>query len=137
MKRESFARTVPAAYEERVFRPLGVALVLLSAIACSHNERRSEASQGAVALPSSPKDPWDPSGTGWKLSPGAVQGERNRCIDRELGLLDLNEFGDPMGTKYAEGRPLGVTGGTDRYDYVLRNHPSIRTTCTPILGEPR
>lgn len=120
-----------------MFRPLGFALVPLLALACGHTEPRSEASQGAVSLPSSPKDPWDPSGTGWKLSPGAVLGERNRCVDRELARLELNEFGDPLGTKYAEGnRPLGVTAGTDRYDYVLRNHPAIRTSCSTVLGGP-
>lgn len=124
----------------RSARPWGTVFVMarrdtlvlaLLFLGCAHREPpRSEAAQGAVELPSSTSE------TGWRLPPGAYLGERNRCIDRELASRELNEYGDPPGTTYPEGRPLGVTQTTDRFEYVLQRHPGIRTTCTRTGFEP-
>jgi hypothetical protein len=69
---------------------------------------------------------------------GAEMAERNRCIDRQLAIRNLNDYGDPEGTTYPSGSPLlGVSGAAgDRYQYVLRRHPEIGVSCSRALGEP-
>jgi len=57
-------------------------------------------------------------------------------IERYLDENKLNRFGDPMGTMYVGGTPLfcEVTGQViDRYEYILRNHPSILDDFVAIL----
>jgi hypothetical protein len=109
-----------------------IALALLTA--CAHEQRGPEPAPIAVSLPSPAMGPME--APGWKTPLGAYGPERNRCIDRELARRDLNEFGDPKGTMYPEGAPLGVTKGTDRYEFVVRHRPDIGVTCTRPLGEP-
>lgn len=100
-------------------------------VACAHEPRGGEAAQGALILPSSatPMEPWRASST-------AYLSERNRCIDDELARQDLNEFGDPKGTTYQEGAPLGVSTAAGRYEYVLRRRPDIGAACSRAPGEP-
>ncbi len=107
--------------------------VLALLMACAHEQRGPKPAPIAVSLPS-PGAPMEPPG--WKTPPGAYGPERNRCIDRELARRGLNEFGDPKGTTYSDGAPLGVTKATDRYDYVLRHRRDIAIACTRALGEP-
>jgi hypothetical protein len=109
-------------------------LLVVAVLGCAHSQPPpqppTEHSPQAVALPS------NTSQTGWRVPASAYRGERNRCIDRELQARDLNEFGDPPGSTYPEGHPLGVTGTNDRFDYVLQRNPAIRTTCTQTGFEP-
>jgi hypothetical protein len=106
--------------------------ILLSALflGCAHSEPRSDHSASAVAQPSNVSE------TRWRVPAGAAVGERNRCVDRELRTRDLNEWGDPAGTTYPEGHPLGLTQATDRFDYVLQRYPGIRTSCSQTGLEP-
>jgi len=99
----------------------------------AHEQLGLEPAASAVTLPVSAGGPNEPR---WKLPPGAQILERNRCIDRELGRRNLNEFGDPKGTTYREGTPLEVAKKPDRHEYVLRRHPDIAVECSPALGEP-
>jgi len=108
------------------------ALLLALMTSCAHEQVGPEPAPSAVSLPSSAAGPTEPR---WKMPPGAQALERNRCIDRELARLDLNEFGDPKGTTYREGTPLGVTTGLDRHAYVLRHRPDIAVNCTRAPSE--
>lgn len=57
-----------------------------------------------------------------------IDEETKNHIDAWIKENDLNEFGDPKGTAYAGGTPLfdEKTGKSiDRYEYILKNHPSI------------
>jgi hypothetical protein len=107
-------------------RRIAVVVTGVLLAACAPRQRASEPAQGAVELPTSTEP------GGWRLSSGAALGERNRCVDRELRARGLNEFGDPEGTTYAAGQPLGVTATTDRVEYVLQRRPEIRSACTPL-----
>jgi hypothetical protein len=115
---------------------LVLALALLAG-ACVHGSAESRPAQGAVMLPRPSAGPYDAEP--WQLSPGAAEGERNRCVDRELAARDLNEFGDRPGTTYPGGSPLlGLTGSAaDRYPYVMRHVPEIGTRCSRAPGEPQ
>ena len=90
----------------------------------------------AVGLPSARTGPLDPQDS--RLPPGAREGERNRCVDRELERRGLNDFGDPQGTEYASGLPLGVSRHSDRFEHVMRRHPDIGAACAraPMEQEP-
>lgn len=60
----------------------------------------------------------------------ALSHEEKTRLDAILAERNLNEFGDPRGTKYPGGTPLfnESTGvAVDRYDYVLEQHPELRT----------
>lgn len=108
----------------------------LAVAACSH--AGGEPARNTVALPRATGVGPDQPG-GWQTSPAAYVGERNRCVDRELGARQLNEFGDPEGTTYPGGSPLlGLTGrAADRYEYVMRHRPEIGSTCSRAPGEPQ
>lgn len=109
----------------------------LALVACSHpTEERS--ARNSVSLPRATGLGPDQPG-GWQASAGGLVGERNRCVDRELGRLRLNEFGDPPGTTYEGGSPLlGVTGRVpDRYEYVMRHRPEIGSACSRAPNEGR
>lgn len=71
-----------------------------------------------------------------RIPPSARASERDRCIDAEIERRDLNEFGDPKGTVYREGTPVGVKSAADRYEYALRHNPDIGTRCMRAPGEP-
>ena len=114
-------------------RRLPVLLLLLAAQGCARGQRVSEPAQASATLPSAATERFEPTGS--RTASGAWLGERNRCVDRELRVRRLNEFGDPEGTTYAEGYPLGVTATTDRYEYVMRRRPDIGTICTRVPGE--
>ncbi len=107
--------------------------LLLLAVGCSNVQRPTEAPQGTVSVPNPSGQPADSQ---WRAPAVAVVSERNRCVDTELSRRELNEFGEPKGTVYPEGRPLGVTGTTDRIEYVLQRNPGIRTMCSRAPGEP-
>ena len=107
--------------------PLGMVVLVL---ACSHAPPTDgDASPTSVSLPSV-RGPLEQPG--WRSPPAAYLGERDRCVDRELDARNLNPFGDPMGTTYPgeTGRPLGIVTTNQRYEYVLRQHPEIASTCT-------
>ncbi len=104
------------------------ALALLTA--CAHEQPGTPPAPTAVSLPSAVQP------SGFKVPPSAYLAERNRCIDRELARRNLNEFGDPKSMTYAEGAPLSVIKGTDRYDYVLQHRRYIGVACTRAPGEP-
>ena len=91
----------------------------------------------AVALPASPSVSPD-NQPGWRVPPGAYEGERDRCIDAQLAERRLNEWGDPQGTLYPEGQtPLGVSASTrERYRHILLRHPEIGAACTRAPNEP-
>ncbi|GEJ55516.1 hypothetical protein [Anaeromyxobacter diazotrophicus] len=112
-------------------------LALLLAAGCAHRPEAVRPAQGAVSLPRRSAGPYQPED--WQLAPGAVLGERNRCVDRELTARRLNEFGDPEGTTYPGGSPLlGLTGrAADRYEYVMRRQPDIGTVCSRAPGDPQ
>jgi hypothetical protein len=118
------------------------AVAALLAAGCSHEpvapgdapERPPPPAPGAVLLPSSASGPLDQ--TSWKLPAGAARGERERCVDGALRVLHLNDYGDPEGTTYADGRPVGVSASSDRYAYVMRRRPDIAVGCTRAAGEP-
>lgn len=107
------------------------ALLSLLLLGCAHEQAGGEAAQGSVLLPSSAAGPMEP----WQTPPGAYLSERNRCVDRELARLDLNDFGDPRGTTYPGGSPLGVATAAGRYDYVLRRRPDIGVACNKAWRE--
>lgn len=117
-------------------RPALLAAAALAGAACSHTDADRPA-RNSVALPRSAGMGLDEPG-GWQASPGGYVGERNRCVDRELDRLQLNEFGDPPGTTYEGGSPLlGVRGRVpDRYEYVMRHRPDIGSACSraPLEG---
>jgi hypothetical protein len=71
-----------------------------------------------------------------QLPAGARESEQWRCIDEALQDRDLNDFGEPKGTVYSQGAPLGVQSTADRYRYVRRAHPDIGVLCTKAPGEP-
>ncbi len=50
------------------------------------------------------------------------------CIDRQLALRGVNGFGDVPGTTYPHGPPVPADS-LERYDYVLRRFPDLRTVC--------
>ena len=109
----------------------------LLAAGCAGAPRGEAAGRSSVAVPRTSslapgKQP------GFAVPIGAELGERNRCIDRELTGRNLNDYGDPEGTKYPGGSPIvGVTGRAgDRYEYVLARHPEIGVSCRRALGEP-
>lgn len=59
-----------------------------------------------------------------------IDEETRRRIDRFIRERGLNEFGDRPDTVYAGGSPLfnEMTGRhVDRYEYVLRRHPELRS----------
>lgn len=114
-----------------------VLAVALLAGACAHRSEEHRPAQGAVMLPRPSAGPYDVQQ--WQLAPGAVEGERNRCVDRELAARNLNEFGDAPGTTYPGGSPLlGLTGrAADRYQYVMRHVPDIGTACSRAPAEPQ
>ena len=54
------------------------------------------------------------------------------CLDRQLELRGLNQFGEPPETMYPGGTPLfdEKTGKrTDREAYVFAKHPDIAQAC--------
>lgn len=54
--------------------------------------------------------------------------ELKKKIDSWIKVNDRNEFGDPKDTMYTGGSPLfnELTGQlTDRYEYILENHPEL------------
>ncbi|MDD5290706.1 MAG: hypothetical protein PHZ04_01180 [Patescibacteria group bacterium] len=54
--------------------------------------------------------------------------EQKEKIDIWIEKNNLNRYGDPAETIYAGGTPLfnEATGeSVDRYDYILKNHPSL------------
>lgn len=105
------------------------------ASACAHAPQPDRPAPIAVSLPRQAMGPDQP--TSFELPAGAHLLERNRCIDRELAELHLNEFGDAEGTTYPEGSPLlGAAKGAERHDYVLRRRPEIGVRCARVLGEP-
>src|SRR5690242_17111255 len=115
------------------------AVAALVVAACSHAPRapgdapeRPPPAPGAVLLPSSASGTLDH--TSWKLPAGAERGERERCVDGALRVLHLNDYGDPEGTTYADGRPVGVSASSDRYAYVMRRRPDIAVRCTRAAG---
>lgn len=112
-------------------RWLGIA-VLLPIVACSHTQ--SEPARGSASLPAPAVAPFEHGGS--RVPAGAYLGERDRCVDRELRARRLNEFGDPEGTTYSGGLPLGVTSADDRHEYVMRRRPEIGAACTRAPGEP-
>ena len=116
-----------------------VALALAALTACA-SAPRSDAPPTSVTLPrpstgSSPDQP----PVGALLPGGAVRGERDRCMDRELARRGLNEFGDPTGTTYPEGSPLYdviTKSSTDRFRFVTRRHPDIGAACSSAPLQP-
>jgi hypothetical protein len=127
----------------RQHRPMLRVLAAAALVAaCSHAprapgdaaERAPRPAPGAVLLPSAASGPLDH--TSWKLPAGAQRGERERCIDGALRALHLNDYGDPEGTTYADGRPVGVSASSDRYAYVMRRRPDIAVDCSHAAGEP-
>lgn len=139
----------PALSSRAAGAPLATAALLAAALlaGCSH-PGAPPPSSGSVALPrptgGSPDQP--PSAA---LIPGsAYAGERALCIDRELERLGLNEYGDPPGTRYANGSPIRSEDGTplrnqvtglamSRFDYVVRRRPDIGATCSRNPLEPQ
>jgi hypothetical protein len=113
-------------------RHLALAVAALVA-ACAGRQQGPDAAPQAVTMPAPSVAPRSSAG---RLPLGTRLGERNRCIDRELARRHLNEFGDPEGVGYADGRPLGVTETTDRYEYVMRKRRDIATACTRAPDEP-
>jgi hypothetical protein len=101
--------------------------------ACAHEQGAGPPAPGAVSMPSNTTGPDQP--TGWQLPVAAERSERNRCIDRELAVRDLNAFGDPEGTTYPGGAPLGVATGAGRYDYVMRRRPDVAAACSHVVGD--
>lgn len=59
-------------------------------------------------------------------TPSLLQDEKQK-IDAWIRQNNLNTYGDPKDTMYAGGTPLfdEATGQTtDRYEYILKRHPS-------------
>lgn len=108
-----------------------MAAVTVLAIACGHGSREVPASSPTgISLPSPGTPP------GFRVPPSARLSERDLCVDRQLNSRQLNAFGDPEGTTYPEGQPLGVRKAADRYEYVLKRHPDIASSCTRAPNEP-
>lgn len=110
------------------------ALLLVAALGCAGDRKRTDTAPGAVSLPREFRGGDEP--TGFEVPPGAYVSERDRCIDRELARRQLNAYGDPQGTTYPEGAPLELRSGADRYDYVVRKHRGIGAACSRAPGEP-
>lgn len=59
-----------------------------------------------------------------------IDDETKRRVDAWIRQHGLNDYGDPKDTIYAGGTPLfSERTGTamDRYEYILRNHPELRS----------
>ncbi len=112
------------------------ALIALAVVAagCAGERPAQDPAPTAISLPA----PWlDPVFFRESQMPtsGRVS-ERARCIDAEVERRELNSFGDPRGTVYAEGAPVGVKTTSDRYRYILQRNPGIGTLCSKAIGEP-
>jgi hypothetical protein len=113
--------------------PRRSALAATLLLACASSAPTRPPAPSAVSLP---REARAGEPTGFELPPSAALGERNRCIDRQLAVMDLNEYGDPQGTTYADGSPLEVSRGGDRYDYVLRHRRDVAVRCSRAPFEP-
>jgi hypothetical protein len=114
-------------------RALGLTIL---AAGCAGGPRGGEPAPSAVALPREASRAPD-GGPGYEVPLAGWTAERNRCIDRELEVRELNEYGDARGTVYPDGKPLEVAMGTDRHAYVMRRHPGIASACSRAPGEGR
>jgi len=119
-------------------RAAQVALAAAFLAGCSPGAR-GQVSNGSVALPRPSGGSPDQPPTAALLPGSGYLGERLLCIDRELARRGLNQYGDPMGTTYANGSPLwDESTGTfgNRYDHVVKWRADIATACSRAPGEP-
>lgn len=59
-----------------------------------------------------------------------IDDETKQRVDRFIRERGLNDYGDSKDTVYAGGTPLfdEMTGRRlDRYQYILKNHPELRS----------
>lgn len=91
--------------------------------------------RGALAAALSPPAGGAPDGGPALAAPpepstgaGAAQGadDARRCVDRELARRGLNAYGDPQGTRYAQGPPADEGG---RVLFVAGRNAGIRRAC--------
>jgi hypothetical protein len=81
----------------------------------------------APPTPAIPRAPDPVVGPGAASAPASAS---DACVDRELGRLGLNAYGDPPGTAYPVVPPVRPS---ERIQRVLARYPEIRTAC----GVPR
>ncbi len=86
----------------------------------------AEAGAGEPAPAAQAKD--QPAPASGEAAPAGVEvSEIRACVDKELADRGLNAYGDPKGTKYADGKtPVDEFG---RILYVASKNPSIRKAC--------
>ena len=112
----------------------GVALLAALAAACASGAQGPPAAKIAWSLPRPSMGPDAP--TGFEVPVSARALERERCIDRELELRNLDPYGEPAGSQGGGAPTPGLRKGEDRYASVTRKRPDIGTACTRAPGEP-
>lgn len=112
---------------------LGLAALALGG-GCAGSRSAPERSPSAISFPSPGLTPVFFRES--QMPPGGRASEQSRCIETEIEHRDLNSYGDPKGTIYPEGTPVGVKSTSDRYRYILSRNPGIGTSCTKAIGEP-